>query len=153
METKTCNTCGEDKPLADFYRRGGKPIINCQSCREDGKAKQDIGTKRAKDFTKKYGITYSEYDDMLLAQNGRCAICKSTDPKGRWVENSRAFCVDHDHNSGKVRGLLCNTCNQGLGNFFDNTKFLTQAIDYLIQSTNWHKERFTLPFLVYYYYS
>jgi hypothetical protein len=132
METKVCNTCKKEKPLVDFYRRGGKPIINCKSCRESGLARQNYESKRAKDFFKKYGITYSEYGEMLSAQNNQCAICGSTNPKGRWsYSGDRAFCVDHDHATGKVRGLLCNTCNQGLGNFFDNIENLERAIVYL----------------------
>ena len=131
METKTCNTCGKDKLLEDYYRKGGRPIINCQSCRSSGKAKQDFKKKASQDFFKKYGIDYDEYDRMFTEQQGRCAICKSPDPKGRWVGSSRAFCVDHSHTTGEIRGLLCNSCNQGLGNFFDNIENLKRAIVYL----------------------
>jgi hypothetical protein len=135
METKTCNTCGKDKPLEEYYRKGGWPIINCQSCRSSGKAKQDFKKKASQDFFKKYGIDYDAYDRMFTEQQGCCAICKSPDPKGRWVGSSRAFCVDHNHATGEVRGLLCNACNQGLGNFFDNIENLERAIVYLSKIT------------------
>ena len=136
METKTCNTCGEDKPLQEYYRKGGHPIINCLSCRSSGKAKQNLKKKLSRDFVKKYGMDYDEYDRMFSEQQGCCAICKSSDPKGRWIGNTRALCVDHDHTTGQVRGLLCNTCNQGLGNFFDNIEYLERAIVYLNKSHN-----------------
>ena len=131
METKTCNTCGKDKPLVEYYRKGGRPIINCQSCRSSGKAKQNLENKSFKDFFKKYGITYDDYERMFTEQQGCCAICKSSNPKGKWAGNLRAFCVDHNHVTGEVRGLLCNLCNQGLGNFFDNVENLERAIVYL----------------------
>lgn len=57
-----------------------------------------------------YGITPEQYDAMLVAQDGRCAlfqVCGSTEPGGRW----NRWHVDHDHVTGKVRGLLCNDCN------------------------------------------
>jgi len=131
METKTCNTCGKDRPLEEYYRKGGWPIINCQSCRSSGKARQDSKKKASQNFVKNYGIDHDEYDRMLTEQQGCCEICKSPDPKGRWIGNSRAFCVDHDHATGEVRGLLCNSCNQGLGNFYDNVENLERAIIYL----------------------
>ncbi len=68
---------------------------------------------------------------MLLAQDGCCAICKSSDP-GR--KKSQWFCVDHDHKTGEVRGLLCNSCNAGLGFLKDSIETLAQAIIYLKQA-------------------
>ena len=69
----------------------------------------------------KYGITDEEYDSLLIKQVARCAICN---------EHVK-LCVDHDHNTGKVRGLLCNTCNAGLGMFKDSIRLLAGAIVYL----------------------
>ena len=70
-----------------------------------------------------YGITLAEFDAMLLSQNNRCAICQDT---GK-------LCVDHCHNTGKVRGLLCYKCNTVLGQARDSTEILTKAIAYLQQ--------------------
>ncbi len=82
-----------------------------------------------------FGLTMEDYAEMLSRQGGRCAICGSTDP-GRGREN---FSVDHDrsHCSGKngcpecVRGLLCVSCNAGLGCFRDNIGSLESALSYL----------------------
>jgi hypothetical protein len=74
----------------------------------------------------KFGITAAQYDEMLLNQGGRCAICLHTEPMGRGV-----FHVDHCHRTGKVRGLLCTTCNTGLGHFGDSVLNLKLAQRYL----------------------
>lgn len=74
----------------------------------------------------KYGIDHSEYERILQLQNGRCAICKTKNPGGRGL-----FHVDHDHITGKIRGLLCLMCNAGLGMFRDNYCFVFNASEYL----------------------
>lgn len=79
---------------------------------------------------KNYGITPEQYNTLHIDQGGVCAICGQQETKihkGVKVD----LCVDHDHETGKVRGLLCAMCNHGLGNFKDNTELLTNAIDYL----------------------
>jgi len=77
-------------------------------------------------FLKKlYGITLEIYDEMLLKQNKVCAIC-SNGPTHR----RKYLSVDHDHNTGEVRGLLCEPCNTGLGFFRDNPQLLDKAAEY-----------------------
>ena len=134
--SKVCNTCQKEQSLDQFHVRG-RTVINCQTCRVAGIAVQNGSKKRSREFTQKYGISLSDYDKMLAAQNGVCFICLKDDPKGRWKNNPRGFCVDHDHSTGVVRGLLCNTCNQGLGNFYDSSKFLRRAADYI----DYHDQR------------
>lgn len=75
----------------------------------------------------KYGITIDDYDVMWTNQDGRCAICGATNPGGQRTH----FCVDHDHQTGIVRGLLCRDCNKGLGAFRDSQSALKAAIKYL----------------------
>jgi hypothetical protein len=76
-----------------------------------------------------YGLEPEVFDTMLAAQDGACAIC--TKP----LEQSRdGLHVDHDHATGKVRGLLCGPCNKGLGNFNDDTERLLAAVAYLLRS-------------------
>lgn len=75
----------------------------------------------------KYGITPGQYDEMVVLQGGVCAICGGDDPKtkhGFWH-------IDHCHESNIVRGLLCSTCNTGLGSFFDRPDWLRRAADYV----------------------
>lgn len=75
----------------------------------------------------KYGITQEEYDARLLAQGGKCAICRTTDPGGR----GNNWNIDHCHETGEIRGLLCWSCNTGLGKFKDSKELLKNAYDYL----------------------
>lgn len=79
---------------------------------------------RAKEinFGRLYGITLEEFEDLFAAQEYKCAICK-TEPKKP--------CVDHDHRTGKVRGVLCSGCNSALGALGDNLSGLLRAVEYL----------------------
>lgn len=75
---------------------------------------------------RKYGITVDQFDVMLAAQGGVCRICRSGDPRG-----VGSFHVDHDHDTGVIRGLLCSDCNLGLGLFKDDATLLLGAANYL----------------------
>lgn len=77
-----------------------------------------------------FGIGLAEYGDMLVTQNGVCAICRSPEKEER-NEKKKALAVDHDHATGKIRGLLCSACNTGIGKFQDKPKVLRAAADYL----------------------
>ena len=70
----------------------------------------------------KYGLAQDDFDQLFVAQNNACAICKTTEA---------SWCVDHCHSTGKVRGILCNHCNTGLGMFKDAEASLTNALHYL----------------------
>jgi|SRR6266498_422285 len=74
-----------------------------------------------------YGISQEDYNEMLKFQNARCAICGRPDSRGRW----KGLHIDHDHATNKIRGLLCYTCNSGLGSFADNPVLLASASAYL----------------------
>jgi len=74
----------------------------------------------------RYGITEEEYNQLLVNQNFSCAICKS-----HINEFKRKLSVDHNHETGKVRGLLCNNCNAGIGYLEEDVDSLRQAIEYL----------------------
>ena len=119
------------KPLTDYYKNHGK----CKKCYlEIQKTKRVPGEKRAYNLQYSYGMTVEEYDDLILSQNGCCAICGSDDPKGRKSGRgggANRMCIDHCHDTGKVRGLLCHACNRALGNFGDNISNLERAILYL----------------------
>ena len=96
--------------------------------KQNPKKQREYAEKRGKWWLEtRYGIDEVEWKRMFDAQLGRCAICDSEDPKG----NHGVFHVDHCHETGKVRGLLCDTCNRGLGMFYDNTNILKSAIEYL----------------------
>lgn len=73
-----------------------------------------------------FGITLADYNRMLKEQNFVCAVCEKT-----VEQNKKALSVDHCHVTGKVRALLCTTCNLGMGVFNDNIELLQKAIEYL----------------------
>lgn len=75
---------------------------------------------------KKFGITREQYERMLAAQSGVCAICLGG-PRGR----KQYLSVDHNHKTGEVRGLLCDTCNRALGLIGDDPDKLARAIEHL----------------------
>lgn len=82
-------------------------------------------------LVKKYGINGKQFKELCKKQNNACAICET--PRRKL---SRELHVDHDHSTGKVRGLLCNTCNRALGYFYDSIKNLKSAQRYL---SKWHQ--------------
>ena len=86
-----------------------------------------IEKDRKNKLKKKYNVTVEWYDTQLKAQNGKCLICESTEGGGR----SSTLHVDHDHKTEAVRGLLCRSCNTGIGLFKENTALLKKAIEYV----------------------
>lgn len=83
--------------------------------------KEKIKQEKRVQLLKSYGLTPEQYASMETSQRGKCAIC----------DHEVKLCVDHDHGSGKVRGLLCRKCNVGIGIFKDSPKLLSRAILYL----------------------
>lgn len=80
-----------------------------------------------------FGITIDDYNQMVQKQGGLCAICKSpeTGTNGRWEMSILQLAVDHNHKTGKVRGLLCRRCNQALGKLEDDPALFEAAATYL----------------------
>lgn len=143
MDTKKCTTCQETKPLSEFGLQRGRPRHHCKVCKnkesrewyeknKDRKkqlSKRYRKTKKDQDLKKSYGISLHDYSGMLVKQNQSCKICNIHQDKLK-----RALCVDHDHLTGKVRGLLCDTCNRSLGLLKDNIDVLKRAVKYLEDS-------------------
>lgn len=77
-----------------------------------------------------YGLTVEDFDHLLEAQGGKCAICRSGASGGK-TRKGLAWNIDHDHKTGKVRGLLCQKCNLGIGCLRESVKILRAAADYL----------------------
>ena len=86
--------------------------------------------KRRWKLEKRFGITIEAYDALLQAQNYKCVICFKPQ-----AELTKALCVDHNHSTGKIRGLLCHNCNNGLGLYYDSPANLRCAANY-IERTN-----------------
>jgi hypothetical protein len=88
--------------------------------------------RHEQDLVYNYNITREQYNQMLESQNGVCAICgKEETIVDKRINRIILLAVDHDHQTGKVRGLLCSHCNKALGGFKDNTGLLNKAINYL----------------------
>jgi hypothetical protein len=107
---------------------------NPEKVRESQKKTQARSKLQGKDghLKRKYGISLKEFEAMFTTQNGACKICKTPfkfyGDDGDWSKTAN---VDHCHDTGKVRGLLCNNCNRGLGFFKDNSTVLRLAAEYL----------------------
>ncbi|AGF91696.1 hypothetical protein SVPG_00013 [Synechococcus phage S-CBP4] len=128
--TKRCTKCGEDKELHEFpnERRSSDGVAaRCKFCTSQYQkewAKRKGGTMYYR--TVRYGMSPEEYEELLEEQLNCCACCGSSDPKRK-----AGFVIDHDHQTGQVRGLLCHSCNIGIGQLGDSIFGLTQAINYL----------------------
>jgi hypothetical protein len=157
--SKRCRQCGQDKPGAEFSKDRSKPDGRDTRCRECSAAAMNAyrtahpdrvaaskrrthlkhyKTKgRAYRLKAKYGLTAAEYQELFDAQDGRCAICGER-ASGRANNGAvhTELSVDHDHETGRVRALLCANCNKGLGCLGDDADRVQAAADYLRQ----HKE-------------
>ena len=129
-----CLDCNEVKALDDFprnkrYEKGRHPY--CKPCHNArGKESKDrlYGGSSHYHRRSRYGLDFGEYEEMLLDQGDVCAICLE----------APAEHVDHDHETGQVRGILCFNCNGGLGQFRDRVDIMRKAIDYL-ERTTWQR--------------
>jgi recombination endonuclease VII len=124
---KRCSSCRQWKPLIEFPRnRRSKDGFHCycKPCHNrigrEYKTRR-YGGNRHYHWLQRYGVTAAQVDRLIDAQGGVCAICRRPRPEH----------VDHDHVSGKVRGVLCFNCNGGLGQFGDDEEWLAAAIEYL----------------------
>jgi hypothetical protein len=133
MANKKCTKCELEKPIDNFYRNKKGPLGRSSECKDCTNARQkanyDPIKNRSKNLKTRFGLSLEDYDQMLLDQSGCCKICGTNSPgnKGRFV-------VDHNHTTNEVRGLLCWSCNVGIGHLQDNPSILLSAFNYL--STN-----------------
>ena len=127
---KQCCVCKEVKSLAEFGKHSGRKDNKQTYCKSCSKGEQ---TKWY--YKRKYGITLEERDTMLSKQEGLCSIC---DTPIHFENNSinigHSAVVDHCHGEGHLRGVLCGSCNTGLGSFKDNKEYLLSAIRYLSEN-------------------
>ena len=108
-------------------------LISGSTGAEDGRKsrKRAKGVNKHQSLKKQFGIGLPEYQEMLEAQNGVCAICENHETRRNPDGSYRLLAVDHCHESQKIRGLLCTGCNTGIGLFRDNPEYLAKAIEYL----------------------
>jgi hypothetical protein len=80
-----------------------------------------------------YDLTLADYDAMFAAQDGRCGICRKPETHVLPNGNLRALSVDHSHTTGRIRALLCGSCNRALGMLRDDPLFVARATAYLLE--------------------
>lgn len=151
-EVKICSRCKQEKVIDDFRamprmtKNGIKVYRNshCLLCEKVYSADHYLRTKsRRQELHKEwrddnkdklrgyrlkadYGLTVEQYQEMYDAQEGLCSICG---------DHHDTLCVDHSHETGKVRGLLCSSCNIALGKLKDDAVIVQRAADYLLEHT------------------
>jgi hypothetical protein len=127
---KTCFKCGKEKPLSAFMReKKGRHGLrgSCKDCE-----RPMFHESRLKQV---FGITLAEYNRMYESQGGVCAICGLPERRTEGPGVTAKLCVDHDHKTGKVRGLLCRTCNSALGLVNDDISVLLRCMEYLVKNS------------------
>ena len=126
---KKCKYCFKNKQLNEFPKHSGHRDGHAAICKQCKKKKYPTTAEQKqrayeRNIKRNYGITVNDYNSMYENQGGLCLGCK----RGN---NGSRFHIDHCHTTGKVRGLLCNNCNRGLGLLGDSIVNLEKAISYL----------------------
>ena len=141
---KTCSQCKVEKPKTEYHKMqaqksGLRP--ECKACtkkkKDEWRAANPDKHKAGYDRYNKYyregplrqklfGITKEEYDKLLADQDGVCVICRD-----RNNDSTRSLAVDHDHETGIVRGILCDRCNRGIGYFRESLELIERTVQYL----------------------
>jgi len=117
----TCRCCGERKATDEFPRLvDGK--FRCRPC---------LRAEQNECQLRRLGSSGHEYEEFFVHQDGKCAICGTIEGHRSRYGRICRLAVDHDHRTGKARGLLCNNCNRGLGRFKDSIANLESAVRYL----------------------
>lgn len=126
---KTCRKCGIDKELDQFYenyRHPGGYNPRCKKCYREArkdylKSESYRKSIRKHALKKRYGLTPEQFESMVKQQNGKCANpgCESAGTH-----------VDHDHDTGRVRALLCSGCNLAFGNLYENERKILGLAEY-----------------------
>lgn len=145
--TKKCYGCKKFKALVEFSKNAAMKDgldNHCRCCRSKKRKKQKRSgkQKRARKnwsnsdkgkvsrfctyLKHKFNMTVQQYEVLLKRQNNKCAICKNNLPY-----RTQGTCIDHNHQTGKVRGILCRNCNLGLGFFQDDLDLFVSAMSYL----------------------
>ncbi len=133
-ECKACNLAaqaakrhadpGPNRERALRWKRENPERVAAKAAAYRASGRKSISDRKSH-LKRRFGLTLEQYDDMLRSQGGGCALCK------RPARPGKALHVDHDHETGRVRGLLCFTCNNALGDFEDEPARLRAAIAYL----------------------
>jgi hypothetical protein len=132
---KVCSKCNLEKETIEFAKSGRREGLFASLCKPCSSKKSSEWNKknpekrraasRRNKLKTQYGLTVEQFESMILSQNSRCLICDA----------ARKLVVDHCHKTGKIRGLLCNSCNRGIGYLQDNWVLLNKASNYVIKNS------------------
>lgn len=141
MQSKVCCVCEERKPFSEFFNFQNKSdgkSYRCKSCDANARKKWKVDnpvsawkSSRGRHLKSRFGITLEDYSKMLKEQNYACKICGKLESDNLVHGNFSSLSVDHCHNTGKNRGLLCNQCNRAIGMLLDSPELLRRAADYI----------------------
>lgn len=135
---KTCSRCGKERPIGDFQKdrqRKDGHSSQCKYCESerDTQKRNVPGHKelrRAQHLLRRYKITDEQYQELFAQQDGKCACCGRTETNKHYGK-AYPLSVDHCHQTGKVRGLLCVECNSALGSLHDSPERVLALLAYL----------------------
>ena len=140
LENRKCRVCHQEKHLlTDYYLCRKDPTLpssysyECKECtvkRTTAYNKRNSSSVKSQYLKRNYGISFEEFDRMLTEQGNACAVCGTLDPGGKRGRNKR-FHVNHNSNTGNVRGLLCGNCNAALKYVKEDIHTLQNMIQYL----------------------
>lgn len=114
---KQCTKCKKEKTKSEYILNKGRWNSECRECHNE------------RNKIRKYGVDSKRLEELLVKQEYKCLICGNING----AERMSKLVIDHNHRTGRVRGLLCVDCNLGLGRFKDNIELLAKAINYLIK--------------------
>jgi hypothetical protein len=144
---KKCGRCKEEKPFSEFYKHKSRSdglTWDCKECRKEYNKRYRHSPEYMREWRKnnplksylynikaKHGITKKEYDKLFEESNGLCSVCRKPEQL-QWKDGSiKRLALDHNHKTGKIRGLLCNGCNRALGYIHDDPDIARQLAKYL----------------------
>jgi hypothetical protein len=136
---KRCGKCKSYLDPSEFYKKAINPSglsCYCKKCTLAGQHLRYVTHPRewkGRVLKNQYGITMAQYEALSRAQGHKCGICGTAEASIHRAGTKRELSVDHDHDTGEVRGLLCNRCNRGIGYFGDSVGGLLKAVAYLRQ--------------------
>ncbi len=147
-EIKKCLQCNIFKPFSSYQgTKITKLSVYCAECRQTAEFKEkrrkiasnyyknnknkEYERSRKYNLWKIYNITIEDFNYLLELQNYSCAICSKSE-----TELNKRLNIDHDHKTGKVRGLLCSNCNTALGLLYDNPELISKSLAYINKEHN-----------------
>lgn len=140
---RTCKKCRKEKSLEDFTANKLCKFGREHSCKECTITRQGAWEhlrpeSHLNSYLKyRHGLTKKDYDALYMKQQGRCAICNNYETaRTKTLTDTKRLCVDHDHNTGAIRELLCTLCNTSLGALKEDISRLEAMIEYIKKHKN-----------------